>query len=151
MPKEKLFRILIFSEVGVAILYFIVDFSTRSKLPQVLQDYNEQTFVDAISEIQIILGIIGLVYLVAIITAIIGMLFWWKPARLIYTICWALVLPLSYFGDPFVTSNFAGGFELLMTGISGAILYMLWFSEIKNKFEQSRSSNSLQPTASTLG
>lgn len=108
-----------------------------SQLPETLRDYKES--IGATPTPGLLAGVL-LAFSVILLALIgtIGLLFFWRPARIIYTIATLAAFPLSFPFGPIVSTEWTHFFTTASTCLGGVIWALMYFSApIVDEFEDS--------------
>lgn len=77
----------------------------------------------------------------ATVGLILGIVTWialwhgWRSGRRLYTIIWLIFTPSLAFSGPVVSTGIVDCLHTLVSGISGAILALLYFSDLRHLYE----------------
>ena len=139
------FRILVFATLILGIASAVAEFAMERYLPETLQAYRrEMNGAEAEMTPQFLMVAFGgLSVLVLWLVGTIGLLFLWRPARILYTLATILSFPLFLAIGPWVqhqVTAFLDGVALFLGGIVWALIY---FSPIKEHFERPAESAAL--------
>lgn len=106
-PTRGTLRLLIVIEILLVLGILAVDSFGSSSLPEPLRDFNAQQFEDSdISTPALIAAsVFAVVLLVALVVAWIGLLLFWRPARLLYFLTMVATLLATPFLGPFVETG----------------------------------------------
>lgn len=132
----KIFRILVAVSLALSIASVVSELMSGSQLPEPLKAYK-----DSIGETPtpgllagllvafsvVLLGLIGTV----------GLLFFWRPARTLYTIATVAAFPLSFGFGAFVWTEWTHFLTITSTFLGGVVWALMYFSEpIVEEFEE---------------
>jgi len=130
MNLAKVLRLLILADAVLVVAAIVSDLATRGMLsPELLRALTE---VEEALPLVLVLG--GLLVLVLMVVAWIGLWLFWRPARTIYLASWVLGLLLTIFLGPYIETGITHALESLNSGVGGAILALVYFSEIARRF-----------------
>ncbi|HEY6194693.1 MAG TPA: hypothetical protein VI504_06575 [Candidatus Eisenbacteria bacterium] len=65
----------------------------------------------------------------------IGLLYFWRPARRLYLACMAMSVFLALISGPSVATSIGAAFRLMDGLVSGAVLGLVYFSDVAGRFE----------------
>src|SRR5688572_22564596 len=105
--NAKIFRILVATEIFLTIAVLVADIATRNQLPDELRRFHWAAADNADAEMrpaEWVLAFGGLSLLALGVVSMIGLLFLWRPARLLYTLTYILALPLVLMAGPTVST-----------------------------------------------
>jgi hypothetical protein len=77
----------------------------------------------------------------------IGLLASWRPARRLYLVCMAMSVFLALISGPMVVTSIGAAFRLMDGLVSGAVLGIVYFSDLSRRFEHTSSER--RPAAGT--
>lgn len=134
----KTFRILVAAEILLIIGIVVCAFATHHQLPEELKRYDLGAEDSADTEIRtgewiLVFGAVSIAALLVI--SMIGLLFLWRPARLLYTLSYVAGIPILLFSGPSVSTAITETVTELSSFLSGVIWALLYFSPIKQYFE----------------
>ena len=113
----------------------ILDLFLEKYLPPEFQQYIARTNEADLTALQIFGGVVAVSVIFGQIVAWIGLWKLWKHARLLYTLCLIIGVPLYLLLEPVVYYTTVGAiFGQLTTLAEGMILGMLYFTDLKNYF-----------------
>ena len=142
MNNHKILKILIVLEILCGLTTIIIDLSLESYLPQEFQQYIARTKDAELTALQIFGSLIGVVVIVGQIVAWVGLWKLWKHARLLYTICVIIAVPLYLLLEPVVYYTTIGAiFSEIATLAEGIILGLLYFTNMKYYFSKEGATN----------
>lgn len=133
MRKDHLLLGLVVTDFVLVVLTITAEFALNWTLPERLRGYEFGN-----------LGIAGAMTLfplwVAIVLATfvswIGLINFWQPARVIYAGAWVAWLLLLVAAGPSVTTGAGAAIETLEHLVGGAILALVYFSDLSKRFEE---------------
>ncbi len=139
-PSKRLLRILVVAELLLVTLGVVVALLTEPSLPEPLRNWVQtEAEVEPTAGFFMLTGF-SLLMVVALLVSSIGLLFFWRLARLLYLITTlASVLLLPAFG-PEVSSGWAAMFDELGLILSGAITALIYGSPLRDLFARPASS-----------
>jgi hypothetical protein len=130
MNLVKVLRFLILADAVLVVATIVSDLATRGMLsPELLGALTE-----AEEALPLVLGLGSLLVLVLLVVAWIGLWIFWRPARTIYLAAWVLALLLTIFLGPYIETVITHAFESLNSGVGGAILALIYFSDVARRF-----------------
>jgi hypothetical protein len=134
MKLERALGILILSEFLLEILATISNFSLEPFLPASLRDY---LVADKAATSQLYYTILWALWITVVVTTVlawIGLLNLARPARTLYLASWAGYFVLLLLRGPVATASVSFVLEMMTAIVGGAILAMIYFSELAAKF-----------------
>ncbi len=135
MNMKKVLHLLIIAEIVFASLGIIIDLYLEKTLPQEIQEYIVRSEMAEITYSQFFAVIFGVLLIILLIVAWIGLWKLWRPARRLYTLCWLCGLPIYLFLEPVVYYTPLGAiFSEICTLSAGMIFGAIYFSELKMTF-----------------
>jgi hypothetical protein len=66
----------------------------------------------------------------------IGLVNYWRPARRLYLVSWAIWLLLILISGPSVMNSVAAMFRVMNAAVGGVIIGLVYFSELSHRFER---------------
>jgi hypothetical protein len=136
MPSKGFLRTLIVAEVVLGIISVVVSLLTESSLPEPLQAFlHAESEVEATGRGMVMLAA-AIPLIILLLVSSIGLFFFWRPARFLYLIAIAGGLLLTPFFGPYVDAGWGATFEEAAIIISGVILALVYFSPLKDLYEQ---------------
>ena len=137
--NAKVFRILVVAEILLSIAVIVSDVVTRHQLPEELQQFHwtggENTTDPEMRASDWVLAFGGLSLVALGMVSLIGLLFLWRPARLLYTVTYILAFPLVLMAGPSVSTAMTETLGEMSSFLGGMIWALLYFSPIKERFE----------------
>lgn len=133
----RTFRILVVTLLLLTIGIVVSDSATRSQLPEPLRAYldaEDKAEPEMSPRVMVLAFGAILVSALALISSI-GLLFLWRPARLLYTLSFVIALPLYLIMDPLIYTGITEFLSELASLLGGAIWAILYFSPIKSHFD----------------
>ena len=136
MPSKNFLRILIVVEISLGIISVVVSLLTESALPEPLR-----AFVKAESEAEMAVGTMIMIattipLLILFFMSSIGLIFFWRPARIVYLTATVAGLLLTPFFGPYVDAGWGTAFDEAAILVSGVILALIYFSPLKDLYEK---------------
>jgi hypothetical protein len=136
----RVLRWLVVAEILLSIASGIVSLATVNLLPPELRAYEQATFeADLTSKDLILLGV-ALVLLSLIVVSSIGLLVFWRPARLLYLVRIIAGIAIAPFAGPYVDAGWGDSLEGAAILVSGVILPLIYYPPLSQLFEQRRPS-----------
>ena len=132
MRLETILRILIVAAIVLPIAGAVFDTVVPGLMPPELVAYSE-------SKLEEPLGVVGIVMAALVAPILISAIGLWlfKPwARWLYTAVTAAAYLLAVFDSPWVGSSMASLLADLANLCDGAILALIWFSDLRGRFER---------------
>jgi hypothetical protein len=133
---RKILRYLIVLEITVLVIGVAVAFAEKRFLPAQLQQYLADESESALTTVDWLFVAIGIPVVLLFITSWFALWRGWRTGRMLYTLVWAASLPFLALGAPFVTGPFASVFETSSCLISGLLLGLLYFSDLRHDYER---------------
>jgi len=134
MKHERVLSILILSEFVFGILATMSYFALKPFLPAPLRDYLATDGAAAFRLYDTLLMALWIAVVVATILAWIGLLNLLRSARSLYLASWVGYFVLLLLRGPVVSTSVSFVIEMAMALVGGAILGMIYFSELGAKF-----------------
>lgn len=133
MRKDPLLLGLVILDFVLVVLTIAAEFALNWTLPEALRGYEFGS-----------LGIAGALTLfplwvaivIATFVAWIGLINFWQPARVLYTGAWVAWLVLVGASGPSVMTGVGEAIETLEHLVGGAIIALVYFSDLSKKFEE---------------
>jgi hypothetical protein len=147
MPGKTLLRTLVSLEIVLTIVGLIVSEVTVNSLPQPLQEYLAQDAEAEFTAGDWLFLMLSIPFLLLWLTSSVGLLFLWRPARLLYTVAVLGCCILSLFLGPAVYSAAEQFLSDLASLIPGAIIALLYWSPLKAIFDKSTPPSLPMPAA----
>ena len=135
MPPITVLRMLIVVELLSALLGIYADIALQATFPPELQAYLLTESQGPFSAGDAVKGVFFLALVVALIVAWVGLWLLKRWARTLYTTLVVISLVMTLFLGPVVTSAFAAALYSISSLAGGIMLGLLWFSELRGKFE----------------
>jgi hypothetical protein len=131
------FRLLVVALLLLTVGIVVSDNLTRSQLPEPLRAYlDSQDQADPEMNAQLLVLAFGAMVVAALaLISSIGLLFLWRPARLLYTLSLALAYPMVLLMEPTIYTGLTEFLSELASLLSGVILALLYFSPLKTRFD----------------
>lgn len=131
MRLETILRVLIVAMVLFPILAVVVDELAPGLRPPELVEYSERQLEDPLTPLEYLyLGLVA-----PLLASLVG-LWLLKPwARWLYTALTVAVHLLAPFDPPWVGSSLASTFNDLATFCDGAVVALIWLSDLRRRFE----------------
>ena len=132
----KAFRILVLISIVVTIGVIAAEVTATRSLPDPLRAYRKATEEQfSPTMLMMVLGAFSVVLLGMI--GSIGLLFLWRPARILYTLATVLAFPLALTFGPNVTTALSHFLTIIGTFLNGVIFALIYFSPLKEEFDDS--------------
>ena len=132
--------VLIFASVAIGI-------SLEGALPPELQAYIDADAERPPSIVEYVVGVVGVIVIVGAVVASAGVYFLRAWARSLYLGCAVLGLLLIPFLGPTIYGAIDGAVSILASGVQGAIVALLYFSDASEHF-QAISTSTPEPRSS---
>jgi len=134
MKHERVLSILILSELVCGVLATMSYFALKPFLPAPLRDYLATDEAAAFRPYDAILWSLWIAVVVTTVLSWIGLLNLLRSARPLYLASWAGYFVLLLLRGPVVSTSVSFVIEITMALVGGAILGMIYFSELGAKF-----------------
>ena len=136
MNLTRLLRFLVSAYIILGVAFLVAEFTLQESLPTGLRDVELAAPVDFYP---ILAGCFAVILTVAMVTGWIGLWFLWNPARYIYTAAlfaaWVTKPLLGASLSTALGGTFLEGAQM----VAGAILVLIFCTEIQQKFKQTKS------------
>jgi hypothetical protein len=134
----KIFRVLILISLALTIASIVSEIMTGPQLPEPLREYREQMGENVTGGF--LLGVFAALGVVLLgIIGTIGLLFFWRPARAIYTIATIAAFPLSFAFGPMISTELSHFLLVTSTFLGGVIWALMYFSPaVQEEFEEEK-------------
>ena len=129
-----IFRILVIAELLISLATAVADAATTSMLPESLQSYLESSHAELTPMLGVAILLALSVLALAFISCI-GLLIPWRPARLLYTLSYALAFPVYFLVGPQVSTPITAFLTAIGMFLGGVIWALIYFSPVKVHFE----------------
>ncbi|MBA4150166.1 MAG: hypothetical protein H0X66_18820 [Verrucomicrobia bacterium] len=135
LPKKSILRYLIVAEISLITSSVVADLVLEHTLPTEIQHYISRSAETPITSLEAVGLGLGILLLLLMLIAWVGLWRLWKPARLLYTLCWLFGVPLFLLLDSAVYYTPLGAalseYAILSAGM---ILGLLYFSDLSSNF-----------------
>lgn len=138
MPTKGLLRTLIVAELLIAIISVVVSLFTEFMLPEPLRAFLEAESEAEITMRDVVMIAVGIPLIILLLVSSIGLFFFWRPARILYSLAVILGLAMTPFFGPYVDAGWGTTFEEASIVISGVILALIYFSPLRDFYEKSK-------------
>lgn len=135
MASLTVLRTLIIVELVSALLGIYADIALQSTFPPQLQVYLFIQSQGPFGAGDALKSVVLVAFIVALVVAWVGLWFVKRWARTLYATLVIISLVLTLFLGPVVTSAFAAALYSISSLAAGVMLGLLWFSELRGKFE----------------
>src|SRR5687767_10907811 len=105
MPTKGTLRLLIVVEVLLTVGSVVASFLGESSLPEPLRTFEAEQSDAEIGRKLVVLFSLGLLLLIAMVVAWVGLFIFWRPARRLYLAATVLALLLTPFFGPYVETG----------------------------------------------
>ena len=133
MNLEKLFKNLVLLNLIITPLLFVSFFFEPLEVTNVSDTFDLTIFGDTVSSI-IGFTFAAILYVIAYIVALILLYRFVNFGKKLFLILFILSFVILLLSGPSITTNFVMFLEYLMAATDGAILVLLYFTPIKDKF-----------------
>jgi len=132
----KIFRILVAVSLALSIASVISEIMSGSQLPEPLRAYKAS--IGATPTAGLLAGaLVALSVVLLGLIGTIGLLFFWRPARTLYTISTVAAFPLSFMFGAIVSTEWTHFLTITSTFLGGVIWALMYFSDpIVDEFEE---------------
>ena len=133
MRNDRALLILVLADIALVILTVVAEVSLNFTLPTPLRPYGglgHPTLADLVRFPMWITIVAGTV------VAWIGLLNYWWPSRMIYAVAWGAWLLLVAVSGPSVMTAVGAAIETLEHLVGGAIIALVYFSDLSKRFEE---------------
>lgn len=137
MITETGFRVILVSSAAAGIAGIIVMVLSEASLPFELQSYMSRQSDAPLSGQDLLALVIWVPAIVISLIAAIGMLFFWRPARVLALIGTLLALVALPFSEPFVATGLATLFNEGSSILWGMVLALAYWSPLAQRFARS--------------
>ncbi|HTP67003.1 MAG TPA: hypothetical protein VMJ66_16540 [Geobacteraceae bacterium] len=135
MNTKAILRCLIVAEIAFVQVGVAIDIILEKTLPQELQQYIMRAKETGMTFTQLLGFGIGLLMLIGLVVGWIGLWQLWRPARLIYTLCWILGMSSYLLIEPVVYYTPLGAiFSDFAVLAAGMIIGLIYFSDLATHF-----------------
>ncbi len=135
--STRTFRVLVILDIALALMAVLADFAFQGTLPAALQDYlkaeQDAEFNNSPGMWILIVGAMSVLGLG--LAATVGLLLLWRPARLLYTLTYAVSWLLYLFVGASVVTAPAHMLYDMSSFLAGVIWALIYFSPLKIHFE----------------
>ena len=137
-PTKTALRLIIVAEVVLGIGSITAYELSKSAMPEALRSFESNQFEGEISPMLVVTFCFLIVFLIALLTAWIGLFVFWKPARMLYLITMVVSLLLGPFFGPYVETGLSYTLCEATSIVSGIILTLVYFSPLKELYERGK-------------
>ena len=135
MNLEKLFKNLVLLNLIITPLIFVFLFFEPLEVTNVSDTFDLTIFGDSVTDSFIIgFAFAAILYVIAYIVALILLYRFVNFGKKLFLILFILSFVILLLSGPTITTNFVMFLEYLMAATDGAILVLLYFTPIKDKF-----------------
>jgi hypothetical protein len=135
MTDERLLRILVFTDVGLALAAIGAEASLPSFLLDALRAHAINPAIPQTEPgVGVALWVFWALAAATTIVAWIGLLFYWPVARPLYLAAWGLQIGRMLVSGPSVTTPLGGAFDTLDALVGGALIGLVYFSGLSRRF-----------------
>ncbi len=125
-----IYTLLVFGELASVPL-------TMNSLPESIRKFSEEQWKEELPEDQAgPLAIVSLCGLALMVVSLVGLAVLWRPARMLFTVYLLLIAISVVLSGATVQSELTSVLSFMNTIISGLILGMLYFSPLREYFDQ---------------
>lgn len=134
-PQWLILRRLLLLEIALLIFVVILEFTQPGSLPPLLQQYlwNEQEAPLSITD-GLFLGF-GVPLVILYVVAWVALWKNWRSGRRLYTFGCVGAILLNLLAGPTIYSAFSSTLDTVAAIVTGAILGMLYFSDLRHRYE----------------
>ena len=130
MPKERLLHILVLMDFLLGVASIAADSALQWSLPPLLRE--------AMSVPGPHPGLATGLWFVSAATFVlawIGLVSFWRWARGLYLVAWAMAIVVAVLDGPAVTTAAGAALDAVGTLVSGALIGLVYFSELARRYE----------------
>ena len=134
MRNDRVLLILVVADFVLVMFTLITEFALSWTLPQPLRGYTSSSEI-RLTDVALFpwwLGVVG-----ATLVSWIGLLNYWRPARILYVGAWVAWLGLVALSGPSVMTAPGAAIEKLEHLVGGAIIGLVYFSDVSKRFDES--------------
>ena len=133
----RVFRILVLISLVLSIASVVSEIMSGSQLPEPLREHREKMGEEMTPRLLAGVMVALSVMLLGFIGTV-GLLFFWRPARPIYTIATVAAFPLSFAFGPIVSTELNHFLMVTSTFLGGVIWASMYFSPaVQEEFDES--------------
>ena len=134
MRNDRALLILVIADFALVILTLVTEVAFNPSLPVPLRDYGGLGARLTIGDI--LRFPLWITIVMATLVSWIGLLNYWWPSRMIYTVAWIAWLALVALSGPSVMTAAGAAIETLEHLVGGAIIGLVYFSDLSKRFEE---------------
>jgi hypothetical protein len=131
MNLQKTLRRLILGEIILSVVIVTTGFLEERFLPAELRSYLDIVAAQDLSIKDGLVIALGVPHMILLIVSWLALWQGWRSGRLLYTITWISSAPLLGLCAPLISGPVVASLEPLMSLVSGLILGLLYFSELR--------------------
>ncbi|HEX8373293.1 MAG TPA: hypothetical protein VF585_10965 [Chthoniobacterales bacterium] len=135
---QRTLRRLILVEIAVTSVLLGIGFFGEPFLPAPLQSYLDAQASAPLTSLDSLILPMDLLFLVLSVIAWVGLWRGWRRSRGLYTWLWIISLPLILAHGPDVASGVSQCLATTGTLVGGLIMGLLYFSELRHRYEDHR-------------
>ena len=135
-PQSLILKRLILLEITLLIVGIGLEYTRLGSLPPLLQQYQHNEAQAPFSLTDGLLIGFGIPSLILWIVAWVALWKNWSSGRGLYTFACAVLIPLNLLIGPTVYSAFSATLNIVTSMVTGAILGILYFSDLRHRYER---------------
>jgi len=140
-PSKNLLRILVVSAIVTLILGVIGQF--LAELPEPLKAYRQAELHGEVGAQDWLSAIFAITWVTMGLAGAVGLLFFWRPARILYLVAAVAGIFSTVLAGPVVLAGWSMAMDELSNLLSGAILALVYFSPLAAEFVPSGGQSSV--------
>jgi hypothetical protein len=135
----KILRILVLVSLVLSIASVVSEIVSVQQLPEPLREYREKMGEDLTPGL--LAGVLAALSVVLLgLIGTVGLLFFWRPGRILYMIATVAAFPLSFAFGPVVSTELTHFLTVTSTFLGGVIWALMYFSPpLQDEFDESGS------------
>lgn len=135
MKREQWLVALVIADFMLAMSVIGIEAGLWWTLPEAVRPYVWTGWVAPQSAFELVLSCTWLLSVVGTFVAWVGLLQHWRPARALYLVSWALNLAVTLPAGVSVMSSAGAVAQTLDSAIGGMLLGLLYFTDLRERFE----------------
>lgn len=138
MLSKRSLRVLIVTDFLLLAVSVVVGIAGEAWLPEQLQAFEQARAQADMTTNDWVMMVLGLLLLIAVLVAFVGLLIFWRPARPLYFATLVVAALLTPFDGPYITSGLAQAFGDVSLIVSGIVLAVIYFSPLRALYDRPR-------------
>jgi hypothetical protein len=134
MNQLRLFRVLIWAQMGLTLLGILATLRLERTLPSPLRDYLHARQNDPVRTLDVAVAAGGLILLAAFVTSWVALLRFWRIGPWLYLVTTGASIALVLGAGPTVATAIETTISALVSTLGGAVLAMAFCSELRVRF-----------------